>query len=63
MPAKPKKGVEKQNWKEYILIGLLAFSAAVTAYLLIKSWQPQELTCRIKVADPVTGIVILQCER
>lgn len=63
MSAKSKRGVERQNWKGWLLIGLLAFSAGAAAFLLVKNAQPQELTCRIKVADPVTGIIVLQCEK
>jgi hypothetical protein len=63
MPTKSKKAVKKHDWKGWLLIGLLAFSAGTSAYLLVKDGQSEELNCRIKIADPVTGIIILQCER
>lgn len=63
MSRQTKKVVEKKDFKTWILSGILAFCIAASTVALIRSFGTQELSCRIKVADPVTGIIILQCEK
>ena len=63
MPRQIKRVVEKKDFKGWLLSATLAFCIAASTISLIRSFGSQELSCRIKIADPVTGIIVLQCEK
>ena len=63
MKKQQAKQATKKNWFPWVLIGLVVTSIGVSTSLLVLQTRPQILLCRIKSADPITGLIELECAK
>lgn len=63
MKKQQVKQEKKQNWTSWVLVGLVTLSICISTALLISESRSHIILCRVKSADPITGLIELECAK
>ena len=63
MKKQQVKQEKKHGWMSWVLVGLSTISILISTALLISESKTHIILCRVKSADPITGLIELECAK